>query len=411
MTLRLALAGFGTVGSAVAQLILTRHPDLQLAHVVTRGGAASRAPWVPGTVTWSDTPDVALADRVDVFVEVMGGIDPARAWVRAALETGCHVVTANKQLIAHHGTELFAEAAARRRTLACEAAVAGGVPIVRALSEGIAGDAVLRVAGILNGTCNYILSRMEAAGLDLPAALAEAQTRGFAEADPAADLDGDDARAKLCVLARVALNRHVAPEAVPCRSIRGLGAADLQLARAAGYGIRQIAACALTETGDAVTAVVGPALVTLGSSWAGTVLNHNLVVATGAVGGDTGYFGAGAGGGPTSVAVVSDLRAIADGGPSHAARWAAAPAATVVPGAPVPWYLRTSAPAGLRDLGEVGRGAGIPIVRSLGEDVGVDARAVLTGPVDTETIERAMAAWPASSGVADARLVAMPVWS
>jgi homoserine dehydrogenase len=405
MTLRVALVGFGTVGSAVAQLLLARHPDLRLTHVVTRRGAAGRCSWVPAAVAWSDTPALALDEGVDVVVEVMGGIDPARAWVRAALGAGCHVVTANKQLVAHHGAELFAEAAARHRTLACEAAVAGGVPIVRALSEGIAGDTVLRVAGILNGTCNYILSRMDTAGLDLTAALGEAQARGFAEADAAADLDGHDARAKLCVLARVALNRHLAPEAVPCRTIRSVGAADLRFARAAGYAVRQVAACALSDGGDAVSAWVGPMLVATGSPWAATSLNQNLVVATGAVGGDTGYFGAGAGGGPTSVAVVSDLRAIANGAPSHAARWAAAPAAPVVPGAPSQWYLRTSAPAGVQELYAVGLRAGLSVARVLGE--GADACAVLTGSVDVATIERATAAWPGAGG---ASLVAMPVW-
>jgi homoserine dehydrogenase len=396
MSLRVALAGFGTVGSAVARLLRDRHPDLHLAHVVTRGGTARRVPWVPQETVWSETPTGALADRVDVFVEVMGGLEPARSWVVAALEAGCDVVTANKQLLAHHGAELFALAAARGRTLACEAAVAGGVPVLRAAAEGIAGDRVQGVAGILNGTCNYILSRMSAAGSEQTQALAEAQHLGFAEADPSADLDGADAAAKLCVLARVAMGRHLLPGDVACRTIREVGAADLRLAAGAGFAVRQLAVC--TEIGPgSLTARVGPALVPLGSSWASTAMNNNLVVLAGETGGDTGYFGAGAGGGPTSVAVVSDLRAIARGAPSLALLWAAAQACRVVPAPPTPFYVRAADVGGTHRLSQAAADAGVPVEHVL-TDPGGAATAIVSGAVDEHAIERLRGTWHARAG-------------
>jgi homoserine dehydrogenase len=407
MSLRVALAGFGTVGSSVARLLRDRHPGLHLAHVVTRGGTARRVPWTPAETAWSETPTGALADRVDVFVEVMGGLEPARSWVVAALEAGCDVVTANKQLLAHHGTELFALAAARGRTLACEAAVAGGVPVLRAAAEGIAGDRVRGVAGILNGTCNYILSRMSAAGIEHADALAEAQHHGFAEADPSADLDGADAAAKLCVLARVAMGRHLLPGDVACRTIREVGAADLRLSARAGFAVRQLAVCMEIGPGD-LTARVGPALVPQGSIWASTAMNNNLVVLAGETGGDTGYFGAGAGGGPTSVAVVSDLCAIARGAPSLAPVWAAARACRVVPAPPAPHYVRTAEGNGADRLCQAAADAGVPVERVLA-DPGGAATAILSGDADEQALERLRGAWRARAG-AEA-LAAWPVRS
>jgi homoserine dehydrogenase len=321
------------------------------------------------------------------------------------------VVTANKALLAAHGVSLAALAEERGATLGFEAAVAGGIPIVKTLRESLAGNAVTRVSGILNGTCNYILSRMSAAGIEQAEALAEAQHQGYAEADPSADLDGADAAAKLCVLARVAMGRHLRPGDIACRTIREVGAADLRLAATAGFAVRQLAVC--TETGpDDLTARVGPALVPLGSSWASTALNNNLVVLTGETGGDTGYFGAGAGGGPTSVAVVSDLRAIARGAPSLAPVWAAAQACRVVPAPPAPYYARAAEAGGADRLCQAAADAGVPVERVLADPLGA-ATAIVSGPVDEHAIERLRGAWRARNGVGaaqfSAELAAWPV--
>jgi homoserine dehydrogenase len=263
---------------------------------------------------WSQQFEDLLDSDVDVVVEVIGGLEPAGSCVATALEAGKSVVTANKQLIAHRGSELLALAAACERHLGFEASVAGGIPVLRAVREGLAGDRLLRISGILNGTCNYILTRMESAGLAFDAALVEAQRLGFAEADPTDDLDGYDARAKLCILARVGLRLGLAPSQVACRSIRPVGDVDFAYARRLGCTIRQVSRVHAPDAAGTVVAWVQPALVRHTLSLARVLANENLVVVSGEAGGETGYSGFGAGGGPTAVAVMSDLIAIAERG-------------------------------------------------------------------------------------------------
>jgi homoserine dehydrogenase len=337
---KLALLGFGTVGQAVAR-ILRDKPGITLTHVFNRHVARKRADWVPASVTWTESFDEVLDARPDIVVEVIGGREPAGTFIRRALAAGCHVVTANKQLLAHEGSELLAEAARAGRRIAFEASVAGGIPVIRGIREGLAGDHLVRVSGILNGTCNYILTRMESAGLGFEEALAEARERGFAEADPTDDLDGYDARAKLCILARVALRRDLHPDTVSCRSIRPITDVDFVYARRLGCTIRQVSRVELDDPRDAVTAFVRPALVRDESPLSRVQRNQNLVVTTGRAGGDTGFSGFGAGGGPTAVAVVSDVLAIASDGASVAS--AGTPAtvpATITDRYPAPYYLR-----------------------------------------------------------------------
>ena len=319
--LNLALLGFGTVGSSVARILSSAACQLRLTHVFNRGVERKRVDWLPPDIRWTDKFEDALDESVDIVVELVGGLEPAREWVRRALLAGKSVVTANKQLIAQHGAELLELAQGQRCHLVFGASVAGGVPVVSGLQEGLAGDRLYKVCGILNGTCNYILSRIEESGVGFSAALREAQRLGYAESDPTDDVEGFDARAKLAILARVGLNCEVCPGDIACRSIATLEAVDFLYARDLGCTIRQIS-CAEVKDGR-LFASVQPALVPLASPLARVQGSQNLVMATGEFGGETVFSGYGAGGNPTAVAVVSDLIAIAEG---RMKGWHSAPA-------------------------------------------------------------------------------------
>jgi homoserine dehydrogenase len=205
-----ALLGFGTVGQSVARILSSGEvPHVRLTHVFNRNVSRKRVDWVPSSVCWTESPDEILASDVDIVIELVGGLRPAYDWVKGALLAGKSVVTANKQLMAHHGTELLDLAKSRGLEVRFEASVAGGIPVLRALQEGLAGDHLVEVRGILNGTCAYILSRMQLEGTSFADALAEAQRAGYAEADPSEDVDGADAAAKLAIIAAVGLRRPV----------------------------------------------------------------------------------------------------------------------------------------------------------------------------------------------------------
>ena len=307
--LRIALFGFGTVGSSVARILTESRPEgLELTHVFNRGVARKRVDWMPESVVWSEDADAVLASDVDVVVELAGGLDPAGGWVRRALDAGKSVVTANKKLIAFHGVELERLAVARGGHLKYGAAVAGGIPVIPGLEQGLSGDRIERIEGILNGTCNFILSKMEA-GAEYAAVLAEAQKLGYAEADPTEDVGGFDARAKLSILMRLALRVEVNPEEIVPRPITTITAVDFSYARDLGCTIRQVARA--DRAGGQVAATVGPMLVDLRSPLAWSRGTENMVIATGHYGGDVVFSGHGAGGHPTAVAVVSDLLALA----------------------------------------------------------------------------------------------------
>jgi homoserine dehydrogenase len=309
--LRIALFGFGTVGSSVARILAESQPrGLELTHVFNRGVERKRVDWVPASVEWSEDADAVLASDVDVVVELAGGLDPAGGWVRRALDAGKSVVTANKKLIAFHGVELERLAAARGGHLKYGAAVAGGVPVIPGLEQGLAGDRIERIEGILNGTCNFILSKMED-GADYATVLKEAQAAGYAEADPAEDVGGFDARAKLSILMRLALRVEVDPEEIVPRPITEVSAVDFTYARDLGCTIRQVARG--QQSRGQVAATVGPMLVALRSPLAWSRGTENMVIVSGHYGGDVVFSGHGAGGHPTAVAVVSDLLALAHG--------------------------------------------------------------------------------------------------
>jgi homoserine dehydrogenase len=335
---RVVLAGFGTVGRSVATLLAQSSDEASLVAVLDRRAAIKSAGWLDERVLWTESLDEALDAGADVFVELIGGLDPAEDWIRAALGRGIPVVTANKQVIAHAGPALLGLAATRGCQLRFEGAVAGGVPVIRAIESGLAGDTLTDVAGILNGTCNYILTRMEQDGADFGAALAEAQALGFAEADPSMDVDGGDARAKLAILAMVALGVQAPAHAIRAETIRAVSPVDFQYARRVGCTVRQVAWASRGDDGT-LTGAVGPTLVPLTSPLARVIGSENLVTVKGRFGGQTTFGGRGAGGDPTAVAVVSDVLGIARGARPPALR----PAVTVdrvSSDVSVPYYVR-----------------------------------------------------------------------
>jgi homoserine dehydrogenase len=309
---KVAILGFGTVGRAVAELLCCSPSlPLRLTHIYNRNVDRKRVPWIPSQVRWADNFEEILASDVDVIVEVVGGVRPAGEWVRKALSAGKSVVTANKHLIATEGDELLELARMTGQRLEYGASVAGGVPVLCGLEQGLAGEHLFRLTGVLNGTCNYILSKMENEGMSFAGALARAQEMGYAEADPSHDLEGFDASCKLAILARVGLRAQLHPQDVCSQSIEGLEAIDFEYARKLGCTIRQVSIAELR--GTQLYAAVQPALVPLASPLAQVKDNQNVLITSGVHGGETIFAGRGAGGGPTSVALVSDLVSIARG--------------------------------------------------------------------------------------------------
>jgi homoserine dehydrogenase len=352
--LGVALFGCGTVGAAVARLLLT-HSDrlaaragrhLQLRHVVVRDAGKPRGIEVPERLVTTDVR-TALADSdVDVVVELVGGMDWARSAVLSSLAAGKHVVTANKAVLAWHGDEVFHAAHTARRTVAFEASVAGGVPVVAMLTHGLAANQVIALQGILNGTSNFVLSAMAEGGLNYVAALAEAQARGYAEADPRLDVDGSDAAHKLVILTRLIFGLSLTPESVEQRGIEDVSPADVSLCSKLGYEIKPLVEARFSSDG-LVSLYVGPALVRQGTPLARVRGADNAVRVLGDVVGEVIVSGPGAGGMPTASAVVADLIDLAMGRSQLTFAglhlWETPPgAAQVRPGEDVerPYYLR-----------------------------------------------------------------------
>jgi homoserine dehydrogenase len=318
--LRVGIAGLGTVGGGVlrvlhdnADLIAARAGRPIIAAAVSARDRTRNRGVDLADITWHDDP-VALADddRVDVVVELIGGsADPAHGLVMAALAAGKPVVTANKALLARHGVALAEAAEKSGAPLAYEAAVAGGIPIIKTLREGLAGNRIRRIAGILNGTCNYILTSMRERGRDFADVLAEAQKLGYAEADPSFDIDGVDAAHKLAILAALAFGRAVRFDDVHVEGIRNVTALDIGFAKELGYRIKLLGIARRTESG--IESRVHPCLVPDHSPLARVDGVYNAVVAEGDFVGRVMLEGRGAGAGPTASAVVADLIDIARG--------------------------------------------------------------------------------------------------
>ncbi|HEX9807575.1 MAG TPA: homoserine dehydrogenase [Alteraurantiacibacter sp.] len=323
--LRVALAGLGTVGSGVIRLIETNREliaaragrPIRILAVSARDRIKDRGVDISGFAWEDDMTAMAAREDVDVVVELVGGSDgPALALARGALKAGKNVVTANKAMIAHHGLEL-AEAAERAGVaLKFEAAVAGGVPVIKGLREGAAANRIERIYGILNGTCNYILSTMEDTGRDFADILREAQELGFAETDPTFDIEGVDAAHKLSILAAIAFGTKVDFDAVDTTGISRVRAADIEQAAVLGYVIRLIGMADTVHGPDGICRLfqrVQPCLVHRDHPLASVDGPTNAVVAEGNFSGRLLFQGAGAGDGPTASSVVADLIDIARG--------------------------------------------------------------------------------------------------
>jgi homoserine dehydrogenase len=330
------------VGRAVAKILCeSSDRSLRLTHICNRNVERKKQAWVPSDVIWTDDVQSVLKSDVHIVIELIGGLSPAEQIVRGALQAGKSVVTANKQLIARHGPDLLQLAASSGCQLEFGASVAGGVPVLPALRTGLCGDRLHGIAGILNGTCNYILSRIENARIPFSEALEEAQARGYAEADASEDLDGGDARAKLAILALAGLHSRVTPETVRARTIRAVDAVDFDYAAEMECTIRQISRAELK--GETLFADVGPCLVPADSPFGRVQRNLNLVLTSGQYGGDMAFLGAGAGGDPTAVAVVSDLMFVAKGVSGSAGKRDVAGDVTtpdISSDFETPWYLR-----------------------------------------------------------------------
>jgi homoserine dehydrogenase len=318
--LRIAIAGLGTVGAGTVKLLGTHAGDLEkrcgrrieIVGVSARNRARDRAVDVSAYRWFDDALDLAELPEVDVVVELIGGADgKARGLLEKAIARGKHVVTANKALLAHRGTALARMAEAKGVQLGYEAAVAGGIPIIKTLREGLAGNRIDRVYGILNGTCNYILTAMRETGRDFADVLADAQRLGYAEADPSFDVDGIDAAHKLSILSGVAFGCEIDFAGVHVEGIRQVSALDIAFAGELGYRIKLLGFARPTETG--IEQRVHACMVPVGTSIAHVEGVYNAVVTEGDFVGHNLCEGRGAGAGPTASAVVSDLVDIARG--------------------------------------------------------------------------------------------------
>ncbi|MDT0441351.1 homoserine dehydrogenase [Streptomyces johnsoniae] len=312
--LKVALLGCGVVGTQVARLMTTHADDLaarigapvELAGVAVRRLGKDREGVPPELVTTDAAGLVARGD-IDVVLELIGGIEPARTLINSAFEHGASVVTANKALLAQEGPALHAAAEKHAADLYFEASVAGAIPLLRPLRESLAGDKVNRVLGIVNGTTNFILDRMESTGAGYGEALQEASALGYAEADPTADVEGFDAAAKAAILAGIAFHSRVGLDDVHREGITEITAADVAGARQMGCTVKLLAICERAEDGRSVTARVHPAMIPLSHPLAGVREAYNAVFVEAEAAGRLMFYGPGAGGVPTASAVLGDL--------------------------------------------------------------------------------------------------------
>ena len=303
------------MGAALVQLVARQHKaiaartgiDLQVTRVAVRNMSRERDVALPDGVLTRDAASVVIDAEVDVVVEVIGGIEPARELIVTALAHGKPVITANKELLANVGGELFAAAESAGLDLLFEAAVAGGIPLIRPLRESLLGEPIRRVLGIVNGTTNYILTKMTDEGADYGVALAEAQRLGYAERDPTADVEGFDAGAKAAIIASIAFGRRVVAGDVYHEGISGITAFDIATARRLGYVVKLLAICEHDEGTDEVAVRVHPAMVPLQHPLANVRDSFNAVFIEGDAVGSLMFYGRGAGGMPTASAVLGDL--------------------------------------------------------------------------------------------------------
>ncbi len=421
--LRLGIAGLGTVGIGVVR-ILRRHAALleartgrrlEISAVSARSRSKDRGVSL-AAYGWEDDPVVlARRDDVDVFVELMGGSDgPAKAAVEAALAAGKHVVTANKALLAHHGQALAEAAEAAGVALRFEAAVAGGIPVIKALTEGLAGNEITRVMGVMNGTCNYILTRMYNADLPYAEVFEEANQLGYLEADPTLDVGGIDAAHKLALLSAIAFGTRVDFAGVEIEGIERISIRDIEHAADMGYRIKLLGVAQMTGRGleQRMSPCLVPAASPLGQLEGGT----NMVVIEGDAVEQVVLRGPGAGEGPTASAVMGDVADIARGliipvfGQAAASLKRATPARTTTP---APYYLRLSLLDKPGALGKVAMtlgeaGVSIDRMRQYGHEDRTAPVLIVTHKTTRAALDRALEGL-ASSDVVDGAPVAIRV--
>jgi homoserine dehydrogenase len=421
--LRLGIAGLGTVGTGVVRIV-QNHADLMRARTgreITISAVSARNRDKDRGVNltaypWEDDP-VALArrDDVDVFVEVMGGSDgPAKDATEAAIAAGKDIVTANKALLAIHGHALSEAAEAGGHVIRFEAAVAGGIPVIKALTEGLAGNEITRVMGVMNGTCNYILTRMESAGLPYDTVFEEARALGYLEADPNLDVGGIDAGHKLALLAAIAFGNRVDFPHVELEGIGAITIEDIRQAADMGYKIKLLGVAQMTGRGleQRMSPCLVPATSPLGQLQGGT----NMVVLEGDSVGQIVLRGAGAGSGPTASAIMSDVIDIARGNrvstfgqPAHSLRQARAAKAAV----PAPYYLRMQLldkPGALAKVARVLGDSGISIdrMRQYGHEDTTAPVLIVTHKTTRGALDEALAGF-AATGVVEGEPVAIRV--
>ena len=313
MTVYLGIIGLGTVGSGTVKILFENQSlikkrlgaPLLVKKIAVRDPSLPRRVEVPDTLLTTDPESIFRDPEIKIVVELIGGLEPARTFILRAIEAGKHVVTANKAVLAEYGAELFAAAKEKGVDIAFEAAVGGGVPIIKTLKESLAGNRIKSLTGIVNGTCNYILTRMTDEGLSFEEALAEAQEAGFAEADPSLDVDGIDAAHKLALLTTLAYGTEISLEDIYVEGIREIEPLDIAFARELGFVTKLLAICKETENGLEVR--VHPALIAEDHVLASVRMAYNAFYVRGDAVGDILLYGLGAGQMPTGSAVVSDI--------------------------------------------------------------------------------------------------------
>jgi len=386
---QVGLIGLGTVGSGVARLLI-EHSD----RIARRAGRPVRLAWVAvrdlkkprdlalAGVQMTDDPQRLIDDpELDVIIETMGGIEPALEYVVKALAAGKHVVTANKALLAEHSTQIFTQARAAKRAVAFEGSAGGGIPIVQAIGFALAANQIQSLAAILNGTCNFILTKMTGAGMPYDEALSQAQRLGFAEADPTLDVNGTDTAHKLAILVQLAFETDVALSTIPRQGIDRLNLADLRYAGELGYAIKLLALAKLTGAGLELR--VAPTLVKHGTPLAEVRGPYNAIRVVGDAVGDTLFYGRGAGAMPTASAVVGDVIDVVTGRAALPSRYlgpgfASSAATPLAPSNTIKsrYYLRftiADRPGVLAKLAQILGEQGISIASVIQHDPGDDA--------------------------------------
>ncbi|PPS40199.1 homoserine dehydrogenase [Chroococcidiopsis sp. TS-821] len=317
MNFKVGLLGLGTVGTGTAQVLLDpagRHPllqEIEIYRIGVRSLAKARQINLAKDILTTNLESIVTAPEVDIVVEVLGGLEPARSLILKAIHHGKHVVTANKAVISRYGDEIFTAANTAGVYVMLEAAVGGGIPVVQPLKQALSVNRIQAVTGIVNGTTNYILSRMQTEGSNFDAVLADAQKLGYAEADPSADVDGLDAADKIAILASLAFGGRIKRQEVYAEGIRSISQADIAYADKLGFVIKLLAIAQRTPTSTALSVRVHPTLVTRSHPLASIQGVYNAILIEGEPLGQVMFYGPGAGAGATASAVVSDIMNIA----------------------------------------------------------------------------------------------------